>query len=479
MFCQHCGSKIPNDAQFCTHCGHRLNDVINQQNISFIHNSRIRKALKKDASNKPKTPLVIGALLSIALLVIFNVVIMIVTGAHNYQALPLWANIAQGIFTFIIGYIMWFGLSAAALKTVRGENISFSKVFSLPLENKNFLIGYYLFSIFLYIIIYLVFFIVTYYNPLLMGIISLLMMIALVYFYPVFDFALYIGMDNKNQNISFIEAFKKSLEITKGHRIEYYGTMCSFIGWLLLGLLTLGILYIWLIPYVKLTTANLYRRFTGETDFIGNERGLSNGAVIGLTIGGYFGFMAIVIISLIMFAAIIGFTSEQISNYEPHPDYYDNDYYIDDAETSDDGLARFSFDGGSITFMVPDGFTSSAYNTDTYKTYSKTEDFEYERINYTLKYTYNDYYNENINSLRDTYDSQTHNITEQEYTKSIGGQEVKCYTLKITAKNSNITNETTYVFYPLNTERYILINTNIKGLGPNNITDYVKVKYDI
>ena len=32
----------------------------------------------------------------------------------------------------------------------------------------------------------------------------------------------------------------------------------SFLGWMLLGILTFGILYLWLIPYMQVATANFY-----------------------------------------------------------------------------------------------------------------------------------------------------------------------------------------------------------------------------
>ena len=38
-----------------------------------------------------------------------------------------------------------------------------------------------------------------------------------------------------------------------GYKMDYFMLVLSFFGWLLLGIFTLGILYIWLVPYMNVT----------------------------------------------------------------------------------------------------------------------------------------------------------------------------------------------------------------------------------
>lgn len=57
-----------------------------------------------------------------------------------------------------------------------------------------------------------------------------------------------------------MDVLRKSKELMKGHRFEYFVLGLSFLGWEILGLLTLGILYLWLIPYIQVTTANFYNK---------------------------------------------------------------------------------------------------------------------------------------------------------------------------------------------------------------------------
>ena len=51
----------------------------------------------------------------------------------------------------------------------------------------------------------------------------------------------------------------------KGHKWEYFVLGLSFLGWMILGVFTLGILYFWLIPYMQVTCANFYESIKGDT----------------------------------------------------------------------------------------------------------------------------------------------------------------------------------------------------------------------
>ena len=53
-------------------------------------------------------------------------------------------------------------------------------------------------------------------------------------------------------------AIERSMAMMEGHKMEYFWLMLSFIGWLLLGVLTLGIGLLWVIPYMATTTAHFY-----------------------------------------------------------------------------------------------------------------------------------------------------------------------------------------------------------------------------
>jgi uncharacterized membrane protein len=59
-------------------------------------------------------------------------------------------------------------------------------------------------------------------------------------------------------NLGPIEAMKKSHEMMKGHRGDYFLLNLSFIGWALLCILTIGIGFLFLAPYASVTNAIFY-----------------------------------------------------------------------------------------------------------------------------------------------------------------------------------------------------------------------------
>ena len=86
-----------------------------------------------------------------------------------------------------------------------------------------------------------------------------------------YSMAFYILADNPE--MSAMEALNESKEIMKGHKWEYFVLNLSFILWILLGVITLGLGFIYVMPYMRTTTANFYNSIKVETtdNFIENE----------------------------------------------------------------------------------------------------------------------------------------------------------------------------------------------------------------
>lgn len=74
----------------------------------------------------------------------------------------------------------------------------------------------------------------------------------------------YILVDNPELGV--MGSIKKSKEMMKGHRLQLVVLILSFYGWAILGVLTLGILYLWLIPYMNVTMANFYNTLRGPVE---------------------------------------------------------------------------------------------------------------------------------------------------------------------------------------------------------------------
>lgn len=74
----------------------------------------------------------------------------------------------------------------------------------------------------------------------------------------------YIMADNKD--MSAIECMKKSMEMMKGHKWEYFVLILSFIGWAILSCILCGLGYLWLMPYQQVTFANYYLELKKEAE---------------------------------------------------------------------------------------------------------------------------------------------------------------------------------------------------------------------
>ncbi len=70
-----------------------------------------------------------------------------------------------------------------------------------------------------------------------------------------YAFVNYIVIDTKTKGN---DALKESREMMKGHKFEYFVFELSFIGWVLLTPFTLGILLIWLVPYMMIAHVLFY-----------------------------------------------------------------------------------------------------------------------------------------------------------------------------------------------------------------------------
>ena len=68
----------------------------------------------------------------------------------------------------------------------------------------------------------------------------------------------YLMADNKNLEPG--EAQKKSMELMEGHKWEYFVLGLSFIPWYLLGIITFGIAFVWITPYISTTFAEYHVR---------------------------------------------------------------------------------------------------------------------------------------------------------------------------------------------------------------------------
>lgn len=90
---------------------------------------------------------------------------------------------------------------------------------------------------------------------------GILVALAAIFLLIVFSMSVvltpYILVDK--ECIKLFEAIKLSIKMMKGHKWELFVLYLSFIGWAILCVITLGIGYLWLAPYMSLTFTNFYK----------------------------------------------------------------------------------------------------------------------------------------------------------------------------------------------------------------------------
>ena len=72
-----------------------------------------------------------------------------------------------------------------------------------------------------------------------------------------YTFAIYLIID---KDVAGNESLKASREMMQGHKWDYFVFELSFIGWILLVPFTLGILLVWLIPYMEVASVLYYEK---------------------------------------------------------------------------------------------------------------------------------------------------------------------------------------------------------------------------
>ncbi len=70
----------------------------------------------------------------------------------------------------------------------------------------------------------------------------------------------------KDEGLDCIEAMKRSRDMMRGHKADYFILNLSFIGWAILCIFTIGIGFFFLAPYVYTSNTIFYDKISNRTD---------------------------------------------------------------------------------------------------------------------------------------------------------------------------------------------------------------------
>ena len=71
-----------------------------------------------------------------------------------------------------------------------------------------------------------------------------------------------------NEDMPLGDIFRLSMDMMDGHKTDYLLLCLSFVGWIFLGIFTMGILYLWLIPYMGVSMVNFYDKIKRDVKII-------------------------------------------------------------------------------------------------------------------------------------------------------------------------------------------------------------------
>lgn len=112
--------------------------------------------------------------------------------------------------------------------------------------------------------------------------ITLISSLSNMFFSIIFSQLQYVVADK--EDISLIEATKKSIFIIKNYIWDYILLSLSFIGWMILVVFTFGIAYIWVGPYIQLTFTNFYE-YIKKDELDSYKKSKNNSLTAGLLVG--------------------------------------------------------------------------------------------------------------------------------------------------------------------------------------------------
>lgn len=190
----------------------------------------------------------------IGILFVVSLIIALITGVASFvlSFIPFVGNLVNSIIiapAFALSLIRVYLNVTAGVKPTAGDAFcgfdDFWSAFKV-----NFLVG--LFT-FLWSLLFIIPGIVKYYS---------------------YSMSMYILAENKGKPA--LECINESKAMTNGHKADLFVLGLSFIGWALLGAITFGIAYIWILPYMNATYANAYHSLKPVMTEVVNEPDIIN-----------------------------------------------------------------------------------------------------------------------------------------------------------------------------------------------------------
>lgn len=207
-----------------------------------------------------------NAVMSVLIYILIQIMCYVVARYIQAPAMTIFLSL-------LVTSLLYIGLLQIMIKIARNKNTTFSELFQrtdaffrCAAITIIFLIINTIFLILEYTAINSLFIFITYQTDInltlssFMIVIGLLLSIAIAVFWIVLNLCLsqsYLILYD-HENMSLGDIFRLSTDMMDGHKLDYILLCLSFIGWFILGIFTLGIIWLWIIPYMQVSKIEFY-----------------------------------------------------------------------------------------------------------------------------------------------------------------------------------------------------------------------------
>ena len=175
--------------------------------------------------------------------------------------------------SLIITSLFYIGLLQIMIKIARNKNVTINELFQrtdaffrCAAITIVFLAINAIFALLEYTAISSLFVFITYQADINIALSSFMIVVGIILSFAIAIFwiflilclsqSYYILYDNEDMPLGDI--FRLSMDMMDGHKLDYILLCLTFIGWFILGIFTLGIIWLWIIPYMNVAMVNFY-----------------------------------------------------------------------------------------------------------------------------------------------------------------------------------------------------------------------------
>ena len=143
----------------------------------------------------------------------------------------------SAVITLVFGGPVYYGYATQSLNVMRGNRVEITDILAAKNRLTDTILAFFINGIYTFLW-------------------SLLFIIPGIIAAYSYSMTYYVLVDNPGMTAD--QARRKSMELMEGNKLRLFYLQLSFLGWILLCVLTFGILIFWVAPYIQCATAEFY-----------------------------------------------------------------------------------------------------------------------------------------------------------------------------------------------------------------------------